>query len=204
MFKVMFASALTDEAKWAALRQYVVRVGHIRDALESLVRWNEHHRAVRACQAAVDDALQQRMQQLQQQQHDGMEGVMVAAVLDAPLSALHQHRKSATTLRCMLQHFSIAIPHVTQSEQHAAIVRPLVASSPTSLPPEVWPMRPQRSRWLNLPWHQAWWPPPTPSEMVAGAAAGVRGVLQPHADVGPGGGALRIQTGSKPVALHSC
>ena len=71
MFKVMFASALTDEAKWAALKQYVVRVGHIRDALEYLVRWNEHHRAVRACQAAVDDTLQQRMQQLQQPQHDG-------------------------------------------------------------------------------------------------------------------------------------
>ena len=64
------------------LKQYVVRVGHIRDALEFFVRWNKHHRT---CQAAVDE-LQQGMQQLQQPQHDGTEGVMVATVLDALLS----------------------------------------------------------------------------------------------------------------------
>lgn len=82
-FNVMLASAMTDEQKWAVLKQHVVRVGHVRDALDFLVRWNKHHRA---CQAAVDDALQQDMQQRQQPQHDGTEGVMVADVLDAPLS----------------------------------------------------------------------------------------------------------------------
>ena len=79
---VMFASALRDEQTWAVPKQCVVRVGHIRDAVEFFVRWNKHHRT---CQAAVDE-LQQGMQQLQQPQHDGTEGVMVATVLDALLS----------------------------------------------------------------------------------------------------------------------
>jgi hypothetical protein len=120
------------------------------------------------------------------------------------------------------QHFSVAIPRATRSPQHAAIVC-LLAGSNTSVPPGVADTAVAASvtggevvEPAVVPGAVAAVVPGAvaavaPAELPSGVAApdtvagaaigGVRGVVEPHTDVGLGGDVLRTPTG-KPVALH--
>ena len=234
-FKVMFASAMTPEARLAVLKQYVVHPDVIQAAYAFFCSSNKHHRSYRA---AMDAVQHQRLVEQQQLQPDGTTGVMAAAVLPAPTSAAPNGDTSAQqaceylSTACAVdgvavpgtmavatdapapagvalhEHFSIAIPRATQAEQHEAIVG-LFNDSPAHVSLDVSAAAAAAAMADGVAvtgatdddTNAAVAPPALQRAAVDGQPMAT-GDVQPRAEVGPGGDVLRIQTGSKPVALN--
>ena len=234
-FKVMFASAMTPEARLAVLKQYVVHPDVIQAAYAFFCSSNKHHRSYRA---AMDAVQHQRLVEQQQQQPDGTTGVLAAAVVEAPTSAAPNGDTSAQqaceylSTACAVdgvavpgsmdvapdapgpvgvalhEHFSIAIPRATQAEQHEAIVG-LFNDSPAHISPDVSAAAAAAAMADGIAvtgatdddTNAAVAPPALQRAAVDGQPMAT-GDVQPRAEVGPGGDVLRIQTGSKPVALN--